>query len=57
MIILIINYLDEAISQSKQFVLNLYEDLVFYVNVIFLKLKLIDGYLSLGLLNINKNKY
>ena len=48
-------YLDEAISQSKQFVLNLYEDLVFYVNVIFLKLKLIDGYLSLGLLNINKN--
>ena len=48
-------YLNEAVSQSKQFVLNLFEDLVFYVNVIFLKLKLIDGYLSLGLLNINKN--
>ena len=48
-------YLNEAFSQSKKFVYNLFEDLVFYVNVIFLKLKLIDGYLSLGLLNINKN--
>ena len=48
-------YSNEAISQSKQFVINLFQDLVFYVNVIFLELKLIDGYLSLGLLNINKN--
>ena len=46
---------NEIITQSKHFFNNLYEDLVFYVNVIFLKLKLIDGYLSLGLLNINKN--
>ena len=48
-------YTSEALSQSKQFIYNLFEDLVFYVNVIFLKLKLIDGYLSLGLLNIHKN--
>ena len=48
-------YSKEAISQSKKFIYNLFEDLVFYVYVVFLKLKLIDGYLSLGLLNINKN--
>ena len=48
-------YSNEAISQSKQFVFNFFGGLVFYVNVIFLKLKLIDRYLSLGLLNINKN--
>ena len=48
-------YSSEVISQSKQSFYNLFQDLVFYVNVIFLKLKLIDGYLSLGLLNINKN--
>ena len=48
-------YPNEIINQSKHFFNNLYEDLVFYVNVIFLKLKLIDGYLSLGLLNINKD--
>ena len=48
-------YPNEIIDQSKKFLINLYEELVFYVNVIFLKLKLIDGYLSLGLLNINKN--
>ena len=48
-------YSNEALSQSKSFVYNLFQDLVFYVNVIFLKLKLLDGYLSLGLLNINKN--
>jgi hypothetical protein len=48
-------YPNEIMNQFKTFVVNLYEDLVFYVNVIFLKLKLIDEYLSLGLLNINKN--
>ena len=54
-IIKCILYPNEIINQSKQFFNNLYEDLIFYVDVIFLKLKLIDGYLSLGLLNINKN--
>ena len=48
-------YPNEIMNQFKTFVVNLFEDLVFYVNVIFLKLKLIDEYLSLGLLNINKN--
>lgn len=54
-IIKCILYPNEIINQIKQFYNNLYEELVFYVNVIFLKLKLIDGYLSLGLLNISKN--
>ena len=48
-------YSKEVISQSNESFYNLFQDLVFYVNVIFLKLKLIDGYLSLGLLNINNN--
>jgi len=54
-IIKCILYPNEIINQIKHFYNNLYEELVFYVNVIFLKLKLIDGYLSLGLLNITKN--
>ena len=48
-------YSSEVISHSRHSFYSLLQDLVFYVNVIFLKLKLIDGYLSLGLLNINKN--
>ena len=48
-------YPNEIINQSKEYFNNLFKELVFYVNVIFLKLKLIDGYLSLGLLNIHKN--
>ena len=48
-------FTNEIINQSKQFFINLFEELLFYVNIIFLKLKLIDEYLSLGLLNINKN--
>ena len=54
-IIKCILYPNEILNQIKHFFNNLYEELVFYVNVIFLKLKLIDGYLSLGLLNITKN--
>ena len=48
-------FANEIINQSKQFFINLFEELLFYVNIIFLKLKLIDEYLSLGLLNIKKN--
>ena len=49
-------YPNEIINKSKEFFNGLYEDLVFYVYILFLKLKLIDGYLSLGLLNVNINK-
>ena len=48
-------YPNEIINQSREYFNNLFKELVFYVNIIFLKLKLIDGYLSLGLLNIQKN--
>ena len=55
-IIKAILYPNEIINQSKEFFNWIYEDLVFYINVLFLKLKLIDGYLSLGLFNLNDNK-
>ena len=39
-----------SVNEKKKFE-EIFEELVFFLNVIFLKLKLIDDYLSLGLLN------
>ena len=49
-------YPNEILSNAKNFVIYLYQNLVFYINVIFIKFKLIDDYLSLGILNSNNNK-
>ena len=44
-------YTNEISPNEKNKFEEIFEKLVFYINVIFLKLKLIDDYLSLGLLN------
>ena len=44
-------YTSEISQNERNKFEKLFEDLVFYINVIFFKLKLIDDYLSLGLLN------
>jgi hypothetical protein len=49
-------YINEILPHEENKFEQLYEELVFYINIIFLKLKLIDDYLSLGLLNEKKNK-
>ena len=47
-------YINEILPNEEKKFEQLYEELVFYINIIFLKLKLIDDYLSLGLLNEKK---
>ena len=48
-------YPHEIISVSKNFVEFIYQQLVFYINILFIKYKLIDDYLSFGLFKENKN--
>ena len=52
-------YPNEILTKSKNFVEYFYQNLVFYINIIYIKYKLIDDHLSLGLLNTsisNNNK-
>ena len=44
-------YTNEISSKENNKFERFFEDLVFYINILFLKLKLMDDYLSLGLLN------
>ena len=46
-------YPSEILPVNKKFFDNLFQQLIFYMNIFFLKLKLIDDYLSLGFFNKN----
>ena len=48
-------YPSEMINVNKNYFEYFYQNLLFYVNIIFIKYKLIDNYLSLGIFN-NNNK-
>ena len=49
-------YPGEIINKEKEEFNHIYKELIFYSNILFLKLKLIDNYLNLNLLNINDIK-
>ena len=49
-------YPNEILTTGKNFMEYFYQNLVFYMNVIFIKFRLIDDYLFLGILNSNDNK-
>ena len=49
-------YPSEIISKEKEEFNHFYKELIFYSNILFLKLKLIDNYLQLNLLNITDIK-
>ena len=50
-------YPNELLPIGQKIFKDIYEQIAFYANILFFKYKLIDDYLSLGLLNNdNKNK-
>ena len=49
-------YPSEIISKEKEVFNNIFQEIIFYSNVFFLKLKLIDNYLNLNILNISDIK-
>ena len=49
-------YPGEIINKEKEEFNHIYKELIFYSNIFFLKLKLIDNYLNLNLLNLNDIK-
>ena len=49
-------YPSEIINKEKEKFEHIFKELIFYSNILFLKLKLIDNYLNLGLLSIDDIK-
>ena len=48
-------YPNEVLTSSKNYIEHFYQNLILYINILLIKFKLIDNYLSLGLLNNNNN--
>ena len=48
-------YPNEVLTTCKNYVENFFQILIFYMNIIFIKMKLIDNYLSLGVLTTSNN--
>ena len=48
-------YPNEVLTTCKNYVENFYQSLIFYMSIIFIKFKLIDNYLSLGVLTTSTN--